>query len=116
PPRVDVDELADNLPLREAVERHDAAWSLDHLGTVGRLVGSSRFQQDAAAAHRHPPELHTHDRWGRRLDEVEYHPGYHRVLAAAVAHGAHTSAWAEPGPGAAVARAATFMILAQVEP
>lgn len=116
PPRVDVDEFGTNVPLVEAVTRHDAAWALDHLHAVGRLVGRADFQEDAAAAHRHTPVLHTHDRYGRRLDEVEHHPAYHRVLGAAVAHGAHTAAWADPRPGAAVARAATFMLFAQVEP
>ena len=116
PPRVDVDELALNVPLVEGVRRHDAGWSLDHLHQVGRLVGSGGFQEDAAAAHRHPPVLRTHDRWGRRVDEVGYHPAYHRIIGDALAHGAHTAAWADPRPGASVARAATFMMFAQVEP
>lgn len=116
PPRVDVDEAAENQPLLEAVERHAAGSALDDLHEVGRLVGGASFQRDAAAAHRHPPVLHTHDRWGRRVDEVEYHPAYHRILQAAIAHGAHTSGWAAPRPGAAVARAATFLLFAQVEP
>ena len=116
PPRVDVDELATNTPLLEGVRRHDAGWAIEQLHDVGRLVGGGDLQHDAAQAHRHPPELRTHDRWGRRLDEVDYHPAYHRVIAHAVAHGAHTSAWADPRPGASVARAATFMMFAQVEP
>ncbi len=60
--------------------------------------------------------LHTHDRWGTRIDEVEYDDAYHRIIAAAVASGAHTSAWASPGPGANVDRAAAFFLFAQVEP
>src|SRR5690606_14901011 len=71
---------------------------------------------DARAANTHTPALQTHDRWGNRIDEVTYDPAYHRIIASAVAHGAHTSAWAEPGPGASVARAATFMLFGQVEP
>ena len=64
----------------------------------------------------HTPVAHAHDRWGFRLDEVEYDPSYHRVISEAVARGAHTSAWADPRPGAHVARAAMFMLFAQVEP
>jgi len=116
PWRVDVDEYALNTPLVDAVSAFGAGWADPGLRDAGRLVGSGEFQRDAERANVHTPVLHAHDRWGFRLDEVEYDPSYHRVIAAAVAHGAHTSAWAEPRPGAHVARAATFMLFAQVEP
>jgi putative acyl-CoA dehydrogenase len=116
PPRVDVDEFASNIPLVEAVERYDAHWALDDLGEVGRYVGTQSFQHDAERANRIEPELHSHDRYGNRIDEVEYDSSYHRIISAAVDAGAHTSAWASPLPGANVARAATFMLFAQVEP
>ncbi|WP_223691164.1 acyl-CoA dehydrogenase family protein [Leifsonia poae] len=115
PPRVDVDEFAANIPLVEAVER-SAAWALTELGEVGRLVGSARFQEDAVRASVNEPVLRAFDRWGDRVDEVDYDPSYHRVIAEAVAAGAHTSAWAHPRAGANAARAATFMLFAQVEP
>ncbi|WP_131104549.1 acyl-CoA dehydrogenase family protein [Ornithinimicrobium sufpigmenti] len=116
PPRVELDEYAENRPLTEAVAAFGADWATAHLHRVGRHVGSAPFQEDAAAAHRIPPTLRSHDRWGRRIDEVDYDAAYHRIIGAAVADGAHTSVWAEPRPGAAVARAATFMLYAQVEP
>jgi putative acyl-CoA dehydrogenase len=116
PPRVGVDEFASNIPLVEAVERYDAHWALDDLGAVGRYVGTQSFQDDAERANRIEPELHSHDRYGNRIDEVEYDSSYHRIISAAVAAGAHTSAWAAPRPGANVARAATFMLFAQIEP
>jgi putative acyl-CoA dehydrogenase len=116
PPRVGVDEFATNVPLVEAVTRHDAGWALGELGSVGRYVGTAEFQHDAERANRIEPELHTHDRQGNRIDEVEYDSSYQRIISAAVAAGAHTSAWAEPRPGANVARAATFMLFAQIEP
>ena len=78
------------------------------LSAIGSLVGSAAFQADAERANTHPPVLHGHDRWGNRVDEVEYDDAYHRIIAASVAAGAHTSAWAEPGPGANVDRAAAF--------
>src|SRR5206468_1747042 len=62
------------------------------------------------------PVLRTHDRYGARIDEVDYHPAYHEVMARAVGLGAHASPWRDPCPGAHVARAAVFMLLAQVEP
>jgi putative acyl-CoA dehydrogenase len=116
PARVGVDEFEANLPLRDAVRRYDAQWAAPELSAVGRLVGSGEFQEDAARSERHEPELHAFDRWGDRIDEVVYDPSYHRILGRAVAAGAHTSAWADPRPGANVARAATFMLFAQVEP
>ncbi len=116
PLRAGLDEYAANVPLVEGVERYAAGWASGDLHRVGALVGTADFQADAALANRHEPELHTHDRWGRRADEVSYHPAYHRVISAAVAAGAHTAAWAQPRPGANVARAATFLLFAQVEP
>ena len=116
PPRVDVDEAAADVALLEAVARHEAAWALDELHGIGTLVGSASFQQDAVQANTVTPVLRAVDRWGNRVDEVDYHPAYHRIIGAAVAHGAHTSAWAQPRPGANVARAAAFLLFAQVEP
>ncbi|TDN92805.1 acyl-CoA dehydrogenase family protein [Microbacterium sp. BK668] len=116
PWRVDVDEYALNTPLRDAVSAFGADWAEPDLHRVGELVGTLDFQRDAELANVHAPVAYSHDRWGFRLDEVEYDPSYHRVLGAAVSAGAHTSAWADPRPGAHVARAATFMLFAQVEP
>ncbi|MGI9822050.1 acyl-CoA dehydrogenase family protein [Agromyces sp. Marseille-Q5079] len=128
PPRTDVDEFAANVPLVEAVARWGRAGragggragsgapAASDLHAVGRTVGSAAFQRDAERANTHAPVLHTHDRWGRRIDEVEYDDAYHRVIAHAVAAGAHTSAAADPGPGANADRAAAFLLFAQVEP
>ncbi|GAA2088328.1 acyl-CoA dehydrogenase family protein [Pseudolysinimonas kribbensis] len=115
-PRVDVDEYGTNIPLVEAVYRHDAAWAEDRLHETGRYVGTQAFQDDAERANINTPQLHQFDRYGTRIDEVEYDESYHRVIAAALKRGAHASAYNSPGPGAEVARAATFMLFAQVEP
>ncbi|WP_136709487.1 acyl-CoA dehydrogenase family protein [Agromyces sp. H66] len=120
PPREGVDEYAADAPLLEAVARWgrrgtDAA-GRPGLHAIGALVGSAAFQRDAERANTRPPVLHTHDRRGHRIDEVEYDDAYHRIMAAALGAGAHTSAWADPGPGANVDRAAAFFLFAQVEP
>jgi putative acyl-CoA dehydrogenase len=115
-PRTDVNEFLLDTVLAEGVVRHDANWATEELAGIGELVGSAGFQHDAELANTVLPELHTFDRWGNRIDEVEYHPSYHRIISAAVAHGAHTSAWENPKPGANVARAAAFMLFSQVEP
>lgn len=98
PWRVDVDEYALNPPLASAVTAFGAEWADEGLREAGAHVGSGAFQRDAHLANVHTPVPHAHDRWGYRLDEVEYDPSYHRVIAAAVARGAHTSAWADRGP------------------
>jgi putative acyl-CoA dehydrogenase len=116
PWRVDIDEYGSNAPLVSAVGALGGGWADESLREAGALVGSGTFQRDAELANIHAPVLQTHDRWGYRLDEVEYDPSYHRVIGEAVARGAHTSAWADPREGASVARAAMFMLFAQVEP
>jgi putative acyl-CoA dehydrogenase len=85
----------------EAVVRYDADWALPQLHRVGRYFGTAQFQRDAELANKVEPVLHRFDRYGNRVDEVEYHPSYTRVIEAAVGYGAHASAWAEPRPGAA---------------
>ncbi|MFD1812864.1 acyl-CoA dehydrogenase family protein [Rhodococcus gannanensis] len=116
PPRIDVNEFTTNIPLVEGVRRYDSGWATAELTAIGALVGTESFQHDAELANTITPEFHSHDRYGNRIDEVEFHPAYHRIIGAAVEHGAHTSAWADPKPGANVARAASFMLFAQVEP
>ncbi|TQJ32054.1 acyl-CoA dehydrogenase family protein [Microbacterium sp. SLBN-146] len=116
PWRTGVDEYSTNRPLVAAVTGFGAGWADENLRRTGELVGSTSFQRDAELANTHTPVAHAHDRWGFRLDEVEYDPSYHRVLGSAIAHGAHTSGWVDPRSGAGVARAATFMLFAQVEP
>ncbi|MFF9650976.1 acyl-CoA dehydrogenase family protein [Streptomyces sp. NPDC014622] len=116
PPRTGIDEYAANPPLVQAVQAFGAAWREPELHEIGALVGSERFRANAELAHSSPPVLRTHDRCGNRVDEIDFHPAYHEVIGAAVGHGTHTAGWADPRPGAAVARAAAFMLFAQVEP
>lgn len=116
PPRVDVNEYTTNLPLVEAVDAYGARWASTDLAEAGALVGRADFQRDAELANTLTPVLHTHDRWGRRVDEIEFHPAYHRIIGDAIAHGAHTSCWDDPRAGAHVARAAMFTQFGQVEP
>lgn len=114
--RHEVNEYELNAPLVAAVSAFGGEWAHDRLSQAGALVGTTTFQRDAHLADVHTPVAHAHDRWGFRLDEVEYDPSYHRVLGEAIRHGAHTSAWAEPREGAHVARAAMFLLFAQIEP
>ncbi len=108
PPLVGHDTSADPA-VQEALEREGAGWARDAISAVGRLAGSAEAQEWGRLAERTPPVLTTHDRYGHRIDEVEYTPTYHRLMDTAVGHGLHAAPWAEDRPGSHVARAAKFM-------
>jgi putative acyl-CoA dehydrogenase len=114
-PLVDYDLYASDRALVEATEREGAGWAAEALSDFGRRLGASETIEAGFLANRHPPELKAYDRFGHRRDEVEFHPAWHELLGMAVAEGLHTAPWAEPRPGAHVARAAGFFMLAQVE-
>ncbi|MDQ2680623.1 MAG: acyl-CoA dehydrogenase family protein [Candidatus Eremiobacteraeota bacterium] len=101
--------------LREAADREGAIASFAQLEEIGRLAGSSQAIAWGFEANENPPKLHTHDRFGNRIDEVTFHPSYHRLLETATSFGLHGSPWQTPPPGAHVARAAGFFLWAQVE-
>ncbi|WGX96461.1 acyl-CoA dehydrogenase family protein [Nocardioides sp. L-11A] len=107
PPLLGHDTSADPA-LREGLEREGAGWALSEIAEVGRLAGTEQARDWGRLAERVPPRLHTHDRYGRRVDEVEYVPAYHQLMETAVSHGIHAAPWADDRPGAHVARAAKF--------
>ncbi|WP_425828175.1 acyl-CoA dehydrogenase family protein [Streptomyces fractus] len=108
-------DTADDPVLLEGVRREGAEWHVDELHRFGRYVGSEEARLWADQANRHEPELRTHDRYGNRVDEVDFHPSYHSLMRATVAAGAAGSAWADARPGAHVARAGTFMLATMLE-
>jgi putative acyl-CoA dehydrogenase len=115
PPLVDYDLFAGDQALRDAVIREGGDWDLDRLGEFGRRLGSAETLELGRLANAFPPVLRSFDRYGRRIDEVEFHPAYHRLLALAVGQGLHTGPWADPRPGAHVVRAAGVIMLCQIE-
>jgi len=115
PPLEDYDLLASDAALGEALEREGASWARERVAAAARELGRAETFAWGREANRHVPELRTHDRFGHRIDEVHYHPAYHRVMALAMAHGIHNFPWREPRPGAHVARSAMLSMLAQVE-
>ena len=92
--------------LAEALVREGGQWGADEVTEVGALAGSTRAQRWGELADRNQPILRTHDRYGHRVDEVEYDPAYHELMSAAVGHGLHAAPWADDRPGAHVVRAA----------
>ncbi|HJG80426.1 MAG TPA: acyl-CoA dehydrogenase family protein [Brevibacterium senegalense] len=115
-PRVDVDEYALNTALVEGVAALAPDADTAEFSRIGQLVGSASFQHDARIVHRQTPQHSSHDRWGHRVDDVEFHPGYHRIIDDALSAGAHAQGWNHPGPGANVDRAVRFMLFSQIEP
>ncbi|MFF5971305.1 acyl-CoA dehydrogenase family protein [Streptomyces sp. NPDC012769] len=117
PPLVAYDMYASDRALAEAVERHlppDVyAEAIEHLTSFGVSAGSAQAQGWGTLANECPPRLRTHDRYGNRIDEVDFHPSWHRLLGRAVTAGLSGGAWGRPGGH--VWRAAGFVLATQVE-
>ena len=112
----DYNAFATDRPLTEAVRAFGADWAWAKLERAGAVVGSEEVQQLARLANRHPPELRTHDRFGHRIDEVEFHPAYHQLMSLIFSTETHSLAWTEQArPGAHVARAALSYLWNQGE-
>ncbi|HEU4348066.1 MAG TPA: acyl-CoA dehydrogenase family protein, partial [Actinoplanes sp.] len=114
PPLIDYD-LAADAALLEAVEREGAGWAADDLHRLGKLAGTAGPQRWADEANRYEPRLVTHDRYGQRIDEVEFHPSWHRLMEVAVGEGLAGAPWAADRPGSHVARAAGLFVWSQLE-
>ncbi|MFL6677380.1 MAG: DNA alkylation response protein, partial [Burkholderiaceae bacterium] len=115
PPYEDVNLFETNAALRDAVKFNGPSLATGGLSELGGLAGSADMQRHARLANLHAPVLHAHDRFGHRIDEVEFHPSYHQLLGAALAHRLHGAPWAAGGPSH-VERAAGFMLFTELEP
>jgi putative acyl-CoA dehydrogenase len=102
-------DAAEDAALLEGLRREGAGWAEPDVRRVGRLAGSEEAQLWAEQANHHEPELRTHDRYGHRIDEVEFHPSWHHLMRVAVAEGLAGSVWAEQRPGGHTARCATAL-------
>jgi putative acyl-CoA dehydrogenase len=100
--------------LSEALRREGAAWAEERCRRFGEILGGDPITW-GFQANESPPRLHTHDRYGHRIDEVEFHPAWHRLMELAVTNELHALPWRQPRAGAHVARAALFVLLSQVE-
>ena len=114
-PLVDYNVYEADRVLVEGVKREGADWAEERISAVGALAGSERLQALGAEANENPPKLKTHDRYGHRVDSVDFHPAWHELMAIGVGQGLHCSPWKEPRPGAHVARGAAFMCFSQAE-
>jgi putative acyl-CoA dehydrogenase len=108
------DLFLENRPLAEALERDGGGWVADEASEFGRFLSGEPLEW-GRQANENPPRLRTHDRFGNRIDEVEFHPAWHALLKTSVEHGLHALSWRESRAGGHVARAALFYLMAQVE-
>jgi putative acyl-CoA dehydrogenase len=101
--------FTENVALVESIRREGADWAEERLTALGAESGEAVDRDLGRLANENPPVLHTHDRYGNRIDEVEFHPAWHELLELSVWHGTHSLPWREPGPGAHVSRAAMML-------
>jgi putative acyl-CoA dehydrogenase len=115
PPLDDYNAWRTDSALREAVMREGGGWAEAHLDAFGAIAGGELMRQ-GYTANDNRPRLRAFDRYGHRIDEVEFHPSYHRVMQLGMQYGVHAFAWRnEDRAGAHVARAALSYMHAQAE-
>jgi len=102
-----------DLPLQEGLAREGGSWAVDRARDCGAVAGSPEAQEHGRRAERNVPRLLSHDRYGRRIDLVEYDPSWHWLLRGAVEREIHALPWRDPRPGAHVARAALMGLWTQ---
>ncbi|WP_219271764.1 acyl-CoA dehydrogenase family protein [Pseudomonas sp. Xaverov 83] len=103
-----------DLPLREWSRRFGAGWAEQRIDTYGALAGGP-LMEAGFLANQNKPVFNSHDRFGHRIDLVEFHPAYHELMRTAVEHGLPSLPWAHPQSGAHVARAAMTYLHSQAE-
>jgi putative acyl-CoA dehydrogenase len=115
PPLEGLDVFSSNLPLTEALEREGAAWARERAAELGRVIGGDPQMLWGRQANENKPVLRTHDRYGNRIDEVEFHPAWHKLMRLGVESELHSLPWTSAEPAAHVARAALYMTAMQAE-
>jgi putative acyl-CoA dehydrogenase len=115
PPALTDYDASDDPALLAALRREGAEWAEPRIRDLGRLAGSELAQENGRLANENPPKLRTHDRYGHRIDEVEFHPAWHDLMTTAVSHGLHATPWRDGNPGAHTARAAGMYVWGQTE-
>src|SRR5882762_319949 len=116
PPLDGYDPLACDPAVADALSREGARDALPRIREVAQVLGSAEGREHARLANEHKPQLRTHDRYGNRIDEVEFHPSWHWLMDVSVRAGNTAAPWApDARPGAHVARAASFYLMSQLE-
>ncbi|SDJ14479.1 putative acyl-CoA dehydrogenase [Actinokineospora alba] len=109
-------DVADYPALLEGLRREGAGWAEADLRALGTLAGGEQAQEWGRLVEKYPPVLRTHDRFGHRVDEVDFHTHWHDLMTVAVENGLHAAPWRDRRPGAHVARAAKMFVWGQTDP
>ncbi len=115
PPLEGVDVFSSNRPLVEATQREGAGWVMERAAELGRFVGGAPQQEWGRLANENTPVLRTFDRYGNRIDEVEFHPAWHKLMQMGVENELHSLPWTSSEPFPHTARAALYMTAMQAE-
>src|SRR5215467_818524 len=116
PSGYDTHEVVNQVPaLTEILAVYDADWFAPQAHEIGKRVGSARVQELARQANRNLPELRTHDRWGHRIDQIEFHPAWHELMSLGMRDEFHCLCWNKPRVGVQIARAAISYLWNQGE-
>jgi putative acyl-CoA dehydrogenase len=110
PPLQPINLFEVDLALKEALEREGGGWGVDRAREAGAAAGTVETREHSRRAERNEPILRTHDRYGRRIDEVELDPSWHHLLRGAIERNIHGLPWRDPRPGSHVVRAALFTL------
>ncbi|MGW3956112.1 acyl-CoA dehydrogenase family protein [Streptomyces sp. NPDC004752] len=108
-------DASEDAALLEGLRREGAGWAEEEVRHLGRRAGGTEAQEWGELANRHEPELRTHDRYGNRIDEVEFHPAWHHLMRVAVGAGLAGAPWADARTGAHVARTAGGLVWGHTE-
>lgn len=111
----DQDLWQDDVALREWVQSQGGGWGADELAALGKVAGAEQTFKKADQANRYTPELRAFDRHGRRLNQIEYHPAYHDLMAIAIEHRVPSFAWTNPQAGSQVIHGALNYMMNQPE-
>jgi putative acyl-CoA dehydrogenase len=115
PPPMEGYNLYDSDPaLKEALHRHGAGWAEGQVRTMGAELGTAETYEHGRLANENKPELKTHDRYGHRIDEVQFHPSWHHMMDLGFRHGFVSTAW-QSAKGGHVAHTALHYMIYQIE-
>jgi putative acyl-CoA dehydrogenase len=116
PPPLTGYDASEDPTLLDALRREGVGEAAQQgIRELGRLAGSARHQENGRLANENPPKLRTHDRYGHRIDEVEFHPAWHELMTVAITHGLHAAPWRSTAQNTHLTRAAGLYVWAQSE-